>query len=107
MKFRIHLTLSLQLIHEMAVSYLYDRESPNRKDFEHYCKGQVKRFGLESCGMHQDNGYCDYTDRHIKNANSFLLEKCNDLCNGVVRIYSFDGDESEIVFAPYAWEWRK
>lgn len=108
MNLRVSFNIDLQLIHEVAVLYMYDNDYPSKEDFKSFLRLQLHNHGVEACGMHSENGYCDYTIDHINKTNQFILDHLNEYSNGVVRVYSdYDEDKNyQIVFSKFCWENR-
>lgn len=88
-------TLDLQKMHELATLFVaFGNDDSSPSSFEMFCRDAVKKYGVEGCGMHSENGYCDFTDRSINEASNFLVQHYS--CAGMVRISKYGEDPVDI-----------
>lgn len=81
--------VTLQMMHEMAVTYLYcENEKPTKSKYLEYCRHSLREFGQEFCGF-SENGYSDYEEKIIFEALDFLYKHFKDRCNGTIEIYFY------------------
>ena len=95
-------TLTLQKTHELATLFIaFGNDGSSPSSFEMFCKDAIKRFGIEGCGMHEENGYTDYTD-YINKATHFLCEHYQ--AKGVIEIHQFDEPLVELSLDVFSYD---